>query len=117
MLKLIDQIVSAGLLIVGLAHVAAASKAFTDPTQARVWFLSAGLLGLVAGLANLARARLEAGDRLLSLTALVGAIGILTMGILLIGAGETSATAGPALAVLALGALAAAFSLRSLFRR
>lgn len=48
MLKLIDQIVAAGLLIVGVAHVVAASKAFTDPTQARVWFLSAGLLGLVA---------------------------------------------------------------------
>ncbi|HEY8571265.1 hypothetical protein [Phenylobacterium sp.] len=117
MLKLVDQLAAAALLLVGAAHVAAASRAFTEPTEGRVWFLSAGLLGLVAGLANLARTRAGRPDRLMSLAALAGALAIVLMGVLLTLAGTDAATRGPAMVVFAVGGLAAAFSLRDLLRR
>ena len=117
MLKLLDQAAAGALILVGLAHIAAASKAFTAPTEPRVWFLSAGLLGLVAGLANLTRARTPNPPWLLGLTALAGASGILLMGGLLTLAGDTGAMRGPGLVVVAVGLLAGLFSLRDLARR
>ena len=117
MLKLVDQLVASSLLLVGGAHIAVASRVFGEPTEARIWFLSAGLMGLVTGLANLARARSARPERLASLTALVGALAIVLTGVLLGLAGTAAATRAPALAVFAIGGLAAAFSLRDLLRR
>lgn len=117
MLKLIDQLCGALLVLTGLAHMVVGASAFTAPTEPRIWFLSAGIAGATAGLVNLARARDRRPSRLLALAALAGAAGILTIGSLLILAGTDAASRGPALVVFAVGLACTAFSLRDIVRR
>jgi hypothetical protein len=112
-MRWLDQGAAALILLVGLAHVAAASAVFGEPTERRVWFLSAGLFGITAGLVNLARAR-SGGSVLLRLAALSGSAGLVLMGALLCASGgELGAQAA---VVLAIGLLSAGFGLRDLFR-
>lgn len=117
MLKWLDQGSAVVLGLVGLAHVGVAYRAFTEPSEAKVWFLAAGLFGLTAGLANLARARAARPDRLMAMTALIGGAGVVLMGALLIAADPAQAGSGPALVVLVAGLVASAFSLRDLLHR
>ena len=76
----------AGLLVVGLGtlHLIVGRKAFTAPTEPRIWFASAGLLLIVTGLANLAAGR--GRSRGAVVTALAGNGSILLMGVMLLAA-------------------------------
>jgi hypothetical protein len=115
-LRILDQVAAALILLTGIAHVAVANKAFTDPTEARVWFLSAGLMGIVSGLANLARASSERPSRLLSLAGLSGSVSMVMMGALLQLAPNAPPIGPASYAVFAVGLIAAAFAVRDLLR-
>ena len=115
-LRILDLTASALILLTGVAHTAVGHRAFTETTEARVWFVSAGLLGITAGLANLARAGAERPSRLLALAALSGSLGTFLIGLLL-QMTEKPPPIGPAsYAVFAIGLIAAAFALRDLFK-
>ena len=114
--RIVDVTASALILLTGLAHVAVGHRAFTETTEARVWFLSAGLLGITAGLANLARATAERPSRLLALAGLSGSLGPLSIGLLLQLTEEPPPVGPASYAVFAIGFAAAAFALRDLFR-
>ena len=110
-----DRVTAALILLVGAAHLAASAPVFSAPSERGVWFLSAGLFGLTAGLANLARAQAGAPSRLLSAASLSGSLGLLLMGGLLFAAGGDL---GPqAAVVLVVGAVAALFGAVDLLRR
>lgn len=96
----------------GVLHVAVGAIAFAEPNAARVWFLSAGLLGVVAGVANLARGSAAAPSFLLSLSAFLGSVSVALIGGLLLAAGEFRLGSDPGVAVLAAGVVSAAFGLR-----
>ena len=114
MIRWVDQIAAALILLVGVAHVVAASAVFGDPTARRVWFLSAGLFGITAGLANLARARADRGSVWLVLAALSGSLGTLLLGGLLAATG--SGLGAQAYVVFGVAGVSALFGLRDLVR-
>ena len=67
--------------LLAIAHLTIGYHVFIEPTERRVWFMSAGLLLLVIGLANLA-AQAQT-TRMNSVTGAVGGMSILAVGTLL----------------------------------
>ncbi len=115
-LRILDQVAAALILLTGIAHVAVGHRAFTETTEARVWFLSAGLMGITSGLANLARARSERPSRLLALAGLSGSLGMVLVGVLMQRTPDPPPLGPASIAVFAVGFIAAAFALRDLSR-
>jgi hypothetical protein len=112
MWRRLDQMSALVLLALGMLHIAAASPAFVDPSPALVWFLSAGALGVVAGLASFARIAAQTPSRLMCLCAVAGAGSIAMIGALLLIA--DGFTFGAGLIALATGAVSALFAARDL---
>ena len=80
-MRLVDKAAAWLVCLLGLAHLAVGYLVFIEPTERRVWFMSAGLLLIVIGLANLT-AQAHA-NRMNSLTGAVGGASILMVGTLL----------------------------------
>jgi hypothetical protein len=116
MLKWIDLASGLTLLAIGALHVAAGAGVFAEPTARGVWFVSAGFLGIAAGLANLSRAAAQKPDWLQCLAALSGAAGILTMGALLTAAGAFRLPEMPGTLVLLAAVVSTAFALAASVR-
>jgi peptidoglycan/LPS O-acetylase OafA/YrhL len=115
MLRRIDRIAAALVFLFGLLHLAVGYRAFTDPTEPRIWFAAGGFLLVTAGLANLAAA--GAGSRLQSAAAASGSLAILILGAL-IARGDRALLLEPqTLLLLAIGLLLTAFRLREIFQR
>ena len=115
MLRHIDRIAAASVFLFGLLHLAIGYKAFTDPTEPRIWFASGGFLLVTAGLANLAAA--GARSRLQSAAAASGSIAILVLGAL-IARGKLGLLLEPqTILLLALGVLLTVLRLREIVRR
>lgn len=117
MIRIIDQIAAVLVALIGVVHLAVGHQAFADPTERGVWFLSAGFLLIVTGLANLTRARAPIRSRLQSLTALGGAVTILILVALIAATGSGLLFEPQTLILLVLGLLLTGFSLRDLLRR
>jgi len=116
MLRIVDQVAAVLVALFGAAHLAAGYGAFVSPTERGVWFLSAGFLLVVTGLANLARARAAIRNRLQSLAALGGSLAILISGALIAASSPALLFAPQSIALIALGFLLTVFSLRDLLR-
>jgi uncharacterized membrane protein len=114
--RIVDQTISGLLLAVGILHVAAGSSVVLHPTDRGTWFISAGFLGITAGLANWARARTAAPSRLLALAALCGAAGVVVIGGLIAVQNPKALSTAPSLIVFAIAMSAAAFSAGDLIR-
>jgi peptidoglycan/LPS O-acetylase OafA/YrhL len=54
MLRLTGAALAAALAALGVVHLVVGRSVFAAPTQDGAWFLSAGLLAIVGGIANLA---------------------------------------------------------------
>ena len=115
MIRRIDRIAGTLLVLFGLLQLAVGYRAFTEPTEARIWFAAGGFLLVTAGLANLAAA--EARSRLQSAAAASGSLAILVLGALL-ARGELALLLEPqSLLLLAIGLLLTALRLTEIFRR
>lgn len=113
MLRRIDRIASALVVLFGLLHLTVGYRAFTDPTEPRIWFAAGGFLLVTAGLANFAAS--GAGSRLQSAAAASGSIALLVLGALL-ARGELALLLEPqAILLLAIGLLLTVLRLRELF--
>lgn len=113
-MRTVDRLIALVVAAVGVLHIAFGASAFIDPSAQHVWFLSAGLLGLVAGFTNLARASAAPPSFLLSLSAFLGAGSVALIGALLLAAREFRLGADPGVVVLAAGFISAAFAVRDL---
>jgi len=112
--RLIDQIAAITVVLVGALHLVVGAGVLTRPTERGVWFFSAGLLGVTAGLANLARAGLRQPSALVTLAALSGSLSLAVIGLLLAAAMGSAFLTGPSIVVLCLALLLAAFGMRDL---
>ena len=115
MKRRIDRIAAGLVFLFGLLHLAIGYKAFTDPTEPRIWFAAGGFLLVTAGLANLAAA--GAGSRLQSAAAASGSIAILVLGALLARGRMALLLEPQTILLLAIGVLLTAFRLREILRR
>jgi uncharacterized membrane protein YecN with MAPEG domain len=114
MMRRIDRIAAALVVLFGLLHLAVGYRVFVDPTEPRIWFAAGGFLLVTAGLANLAAA--GAGSRLQSAAAASGSIAILVLGALL-ARGELALLLEPqSILLLAIGVLLTVLRLREVLR-
>lgn len=114
MIPRIDRIAAVLVFLFGLLHLAVGYRAFTEPTEARIWFAAGGFLLVTAGLANLAAS--GAGSRLQSAAAASGSLAILVLGGLL-ARGELALLLEPqSILLLAIGILLTVLRLREIFR-
>lgn len=102
MFRRFDQSAAVLVGLIGLTHLAVGHRAFTSPTESRVWFVSAGFLLVTTGLANSACTN-GRPTRLQSLTAASGALAILVLGALIAAADRDLLFAPQTLVLLALG--------------
>lgn len=102
-MRFVDKAAAWLVCLLGVAHLAVGHAVFVEPTDRRVWFMSAGLLLVMIGLANLA-AQAHA-TRMNSLTGAVGGISILTVGTLLALANASILAQPQTLVLLALGSV------------
>lgn len=111
-MRFVDKASAWLVCLLGVVHLAVGYSVFVEPTERRVWFMSAGFLLTVTGLANLAaQAHVT---RMSSLTAAVGSASILAIGILLALANSDILAQPQTLILLALGLVLAARRLREL---
>lgn len=80
-MRFVDKAAAWLVGLLGVVHLAVGYSVFIEPTERRVWFMSAGLLLVMTGLTNLA-AQAHA-TRMNSLTGAVGGVSILVIGSLL----------------------------------
>ena len=114
MIRRIDRTAALLVVLFGLLHLAVGYRAFTDPTEPRVWFAAGGFLLVTAGLANFAAS--GAGSRLQSAAAASASIAILVLGALL-ARGKLDLLVEPqTILLLAIGLLLTALRLREIFR-
>jgi len=116
-MRWIDRVAASLVLLFGLAHLAAGDRAFLEPSEPGVWFLSAGFLLILIGMANLACATRAPAPRLAVATGLAGGLSILVVGALLAAAAPASMTSPQALVLLALGLVLTALRARQLLAR
>ncbi len=116
MVRIVDQAAAVLVALFGIMHLAVGYDAFVSPSERGVWFLSAGFLLVLTGLANLARARAAVRSRLQSLTALGGSLSILMSGALIAASSPALMFAPQSIALIALGVLLAVFSVHDLLR-
>jgi hypothetical protein len=100
-MRFIDKASAWLVCLLGLAHLVVGRAVFIEPTERRVWFISAGLLLIVIGLVNLT-AQAHA-TRMNSLTGAVGGGSILLVGILLALANASIVAQPQTLILLGLG--------------
>ena len=100
-MRLVDKAAAWLVGLLGLAHLAAGYLAFVEPTERRIWFMSAGFLLILTGLANLA-AQAQA-TRMNSLAGAFGGASILVIGALLALANPAAMAQPQSLLLLALG--------------
>lgn len=117
MVRAIDQIAAALVALIGVVHVAVGSRVFVEPTERGVWFLSAGLLLILIGLVNLCRARAPVRFRLLTVTALCGALAIAVLGALIAASSPALLAQPQTVVLLAIGLVLTSMSVRDLFRK
>ena len=111
-MRFMDKAAAWLVCLLGITHLAVGYAVFVEPTERRVWFMSAGLLLIVIGLANLA-AQAHA-TRMNSLTGAVGGAFILTVGTLLAIANASILAQPQTLVLLALGMVLTARRLQEL---
>jgi uncharacterized membrane protein HdeD (DUF308 family) len=80
-MRFVDKAAGWLVCLLGIAHLAVGYVVFNEPTEQRVWFMSAGLLLIMVGLANLAAQ--AQSTRMNSLAGAVGGASILMIGTLL----------------------------------
>ena len=112
MIRRIDQAAAALMILFGLLHLAIGHRAFTGPTEPRIWFAAAGFLLVTTGLANLAAGR--AGSRLQSAAALSGNVALLVIGALLAHGRLALLLEPQTILLLAIGVLLTALRLREI---
>src|SRR6476620_4763442 len=100
--------------LLGLLHLAVGRAVFTAPTNARIWFASAGFLLIVTGLANVAAH--GKADRAQNGAALAGSLSILILGGLIARSDPGLLWQPQTLVLLALGALLTVQRLQGLSR-
>lgn len=112
LMRFVDKAAAWLVFLLGILHLAVGYAVFIQPTERRVWFMSAGLLLVMIGLANLAAQ--AHSTRMNSLTGAVGGASILMVGTLL-GFAHAGTLAQPqTLVLLALGIVLTARRLREL---
>ena len=114
MIRHLDRIAGALVVLIGLAHLAVGRAAFTAPTAPRIWFASAGFLLVTAGLANLAC--VSRPSRLQAAAGISGGLAILILGALIVAGDRELLTQPQTLVLLALGVLLTVLRLRDLLR-
>lgn len=113
MIRRINQIAGGLVCLFGLLHLAVGHAAFTSPTEARIWFASAGFLLLTTGLANIAAG--AADSRLQSAAAASGSIAILIIGALLARGKPELLIEPQTILLLTLGVMLSSFRLGEIF--
>jgi len=116
-MRMIDQLLALGVLLIGIIHVWAGLGVFARPSEDGTWFLAAGLLGITAGFANMARAYDREPHVFGVIAAVAGSASVLLVGLLL-ALTDPSMLRSPASAtVLALGAGSLFFGARDLMQK
>ena len=116
-MRTIDQLLALGILIIGAIHIWTGLGVFLAPAEDAVWFLSAGLLGVVAGFANLARTFDKEPHAFGVIAAVVGSLSVVLIGVLLAMADPSLLGSPASLSVLALGAGSLAFGVRDMLAK
>jgi uncharacterized membrane protein HdeD (DUF308 family) len=115
MIRFLDRAAAVLVSLVGVVHLAVGGGVFVTPTEAGVWFLSAGLLLIVSGLANLTAP--FANSRGAHGPALVGCVSILLLGGLLVRADPGLLFAPQTIVLIALGGFLAVRRARAILMR
>lgn len=113
MIRRLNQIAGAVVCLIGMLHLAFGHAAFSNPTEASIWFASAGFLLLTTGLANIAAG--EADSRLQSAAGASGSIAILIIGALLARGNPELLMEPQAILLMIVGAMLTCFRLGEIF--
>ncbi len=112
MIRNVNKIASALVILIGLLHLGVGHAAFIAPTERGVWFVSAGFLLVTTGLANMASSTDSA--KLQTAAAASGGLAILILGALIASANPDLLFAPQTIVLLLLGVLLSALRLRDL---
>lgn len=113
MIRFVNRIAGGLVCLIGFAHLAVGHTAFARPTEARIWFASAGFLLVTTGLANLAAG--TGGTRLQSGAAASGSLAILIIGAMFARSNPDMLRQPQTIILLVLGALLTGLRIREMF--
>ncbi len=112
-MRFIDRLAAGLVCLLGVAHLVVGHGAFLNPTERRIWFLSAGFLLIVTGMANLGA--IGGNGRMQSGAAAAGALSILIIGSLLALANNSLLSQPQTIVLLLLGLILSVRRIRDVF--